>query len=221
MTATGTEPKDCLIIFTRYPKPGQVKTRLIPALGAEGAAVLHRRMVEHTLALARALRTTRPLSIEVWFTNGSMAQMQAWLGEGVAYQSQPEGDLGDRMTLAFESAFRKGHGATVIIGTDCPDLSPALLAQSFSALEQQVLVLGPAIDGGYYLIGLQRLFPELFQGIAWSTANVLQATAEIAEHLGLSPYYLAQLSDIDLPQDLEQDSVQSFLGAVAEPHISP
>lgn len=216
MTAIGTEAKDCLIIFTRYPKPGQVKTRLIPALGAEGAAALHRRMVEHTLAQARALSTTSPLSIEVWFTNGSMAQMQAWLGEDVAYQIQPGGDLGDRMTLAFESAFSRGYGATVIIGTDCPDLSTALLAQSFGALEQQALVLGPAIDGGYYLIGLQRLFPELLKGIPWSTAHVLQATAEIAEQLGLIPHYLAQLSDIDLPEDLERDSVQSFLGAVAE-----
>jgi uncharacterized protein len=139
----------------------------------------------------------------------------------VAYQIQPAGDLGDRMTLAFESAFSKGHRATVIIGTDCPDLSSALLEQSFGVLQQQALAIGPAIDGGYYLIGLQCLFAELFQGIAWSTANVLQATAEIAEQLGLSPYYLAQLSDIDLPQDLEQDSVQSFLGSLTEPNISP
>ncbi|WP_404785997.1 TIGR04282 family arsenosugar biosynthesis glycosyltransferase [Altericista sp. CCNU0014] len=220
MTATGTVAKNCLMIFTRYPEPGQVKTRLIPALGAEGAATLHRRMVEHTLAQARALKSIGGLSVEVWFANGSIAQMQAWLGEDVAYQLQPEGDLGDRMALAFESAFAKGHQATTIIGTDCPDLSTAVLEQSFSALQQEALVLGPAIDGGYYLIGLARPVPELFTDIAWSTANVLQATVEKAARLGLTPHYLAQLSDIDLPEDLERDSVRAFLGSIAEVHPS-
>jgi uncharacterized protein len=212
--------KDCLIIFTRYPQPGQVKTRLIPALGPEGAAALHRRMVEHTLDQARALRKIKPVSIEVWFTNGSMTQMQEWLGEDVAYQTQPAGDLGNRLALAFESAFRNGSTATVIIGTDCPDLRTDLLEESFSALQRQALVLGPAIDGGYYLIGLQRPVPELFAGIAWSTASVLQATVETAEQLGLKPYYLARLSDIDLPQDLNHDSVQAFLGFLTETDIS-
>ena len=151
---------DCLIVFTRYPQSSQVKTRLIPALGAAGAAALHRRMAEHTLAQAKALRQTRELSIEVWFTGSStVAQMQKWLGTDVDYYVQPEGDLGDRMVSAFKSVFSKGYTSALIVGTDCPDLNTALLAQGFSALAQHDLVLGPAIDGGYYLMGLQRLIP--------------------------------------------------------------
>jgi uncharacterized protein len=208
----GAVLQNCLIIFTRYPEPGKVKTRLIPALGDVGAATLHQRMAEHTLAQAKALRQNRNLSIEVWFTGGSIAQMQVWLGADVAYQLQPVGDLGDRMVSAFKSAFCKGHTAAVIVGTDCPDLSSALLKQSFEALERQELVLGPAIDGGYYLIGVRRFVPELFEGIAWSTAEVLEQTLEIAQQLDLAPVLLPYLSDIDRPQDLEHLSAPVFLG---------
>ncbi len=204
--------KDCLIIFTRYPQQGEVKTRLIPALGAVGAAVLHRRMAEHTLAQARALRQTKAFSIEVWFTgNSTLAQMQEWLGTDVDYHVQPEGGLGDRMASVFRSVFSKGYTAAVIVGTDCPDLNTTLLAQSFSALTQHELVLGPAIDGGYYLIGLQHLVPELFAGIAWSTGEVLEKTLAIAQRLNLTPFLLTCLTDIDVPQDLEHPSVQALL----------
>jgi uncharacterized protein len=204
-------PKDCLIIFTRYPEAGKVKTRLIPALGAAGAAALHQRMVEHTLEKARALRQGKKLAIEVWFTGGSIAQMQDWLGTDVAYQPQPVGDLGDRIASAFKSAFSKGYDAAVIVGTDCPDLNFTLLEKSFGILQQHELVLGPAIDGGYYLVGLRRFVPELFEGIAWSTQAVLGQTLAIAQQLNLAPVLLDCLSDVDLPQDLENPSVQSLL----------
>jgi uncharacterized protein len=194
---------DCLIIFTRYPEPGKVKTRLIPALGAVGAATLHQQMAQHTLGQARALRQTRPLSIQVCFTGGSVAQMQEWLGTDVEYQVQPTGDLGDRMISAFKSAFCKGYKSTVIIGTDCPDLSTAVMQECFNALRRQDLVLGPALDGGYYLIGMRRLFPEFFTGIAWSTSEVLGETLVIAQQLNLIPILLPYLGDIDVPQDLE------------------
>jgi uncharacterized protein len=209
--------KDCLIIFTRYPQPSQVKTRLIPALGAAGAAALHQRMAEHTLAQARVLRQTKALSIEVWFTGSSTAtQMQEWLGTDVDYHVQPDGDLGDRMASVFKSVFSKGYRAVVIVGTDCPDLNTTLLAQSFSALAQHDLVLGPAIDGGYYLIGLQREAPELFAEIAWSTGEVLAQTLAIAQLLKLTPFLLPCLTDIDVPHDLEHPSVQALLSVPSD-----
>jgi uncharacterized protein len=196
-------PDACLIIFTRYPEPGKVKTRLIPALGADGAMALHQRMAAHTLAQARAFRAQQPCQIEVWFVGGNTALMQAWLGEDVTFQPQPEGDLGDRMRLAFQAAFRKGYTAVTLVGTDCPELSALLIQQSFEALQHQALTLGPAADGGYYLIGLQYLIPELFAGIAWSTADVLQSTLKIADRLTLSPFLLPILRDIDVPEDLD------------------
>jgi uncharacterized protein len=192
----------CSIVFTRYPEAGKVKTRLIPALGEEGAANLHQKMAEHTISQVRALQRLLPGDIEVWFVGGDLALMQAWLGEDLTYQRQPDGDLGDRMRLAFQSTFDRGYKKAIVVGTDCPGLTTEILAQSFEALEDNPIALGPAIDGGYYLIGLQYLIPELFTGITWSTANVLRETIDIAESLDIVPTLLPYLADIDLPQDL-------------------
>ncbi len=191
-----------LILFTRYPEPGKAKTRLIPALGAEAAADLHRQMTEHTLAQVKPLQQSRLLTVEVWFAGGDRAQMQTWLGADLIYQPQPEGDLGDRMAQAFQTAFDSGVKAAVIIGTDCPELTGALLTEAFQALQQTDLVLGPATDGGYYLIGLRQFVPELFETIAWSTDRVFQQTVDIASNLNLSLTALPTLTDVDRPDDL-------------------
>jgi uncharacterized protein len=187
-----------LIIFTRYPIPGQAKTRLIPALGATGAADLQRRMTRQTIDLA--IQTRHPFRIQ--FCGGTIAQMSDWLGD-YDYQPQGEGDLGDRMDRAFNQGFAAGHDRVVLIGTDCPGVDRAILNQAFSALESHDLVLGPAADGGYYLIGLRRRIPELFDAIAWSTATVRAKTVEIATGLNLAYTLLPELSDIDRPEDLE------------------
>jgi uncharacterized protein len=189
---------NCLIIFTRYPEPGKTKTRLIPALGELGAAQLHRRMAEHTVRQARALSC----AIEVWYVGSTEKLMQNWLGKDLWYREQPAGDLGDRMCAAFRSAFDQGYQSVMIVGTDCPEITTELLAQGFAELQNQVVAIGPAIDGGYYLIGLQRLVPKLFQEITWSTATVLVKTLAIAEQLQLTTYLLPSLPDIDLPADL-------------------
>ena len=193
---------DRLIIFTRYPESGKAKTRLIPALGAEAAADIHRQMTEHTLAQVKPLQQNRLLTVEVWFAGGDRAQMQTWLGSEVTYEPQPEGNLGDRMAQAFQTAFESGVKAAIIIGTDCPELTDALLAEAFQSLQQTDLVLGPATDGGYYLIGLRRVVPELFQTIAWSTDRVFQQTVDIASNLNLSLTTLPMLTDVDRPDDL-------------------
>jgi uncharacterized protein len=192
----------CSIVFTRYPEAGKVKTRLIPALGEEGAANLHQKMAEHTISQMRALQRLLPSDIEVWFVGGDLALMRAWLGKDLTYQRQPDGDLGDRMRLAFQSIFDRGYKKAIVVGTDCPGLTTEILAQSFEALEDNPIALGPAIDGGYYLIGLQYSIPELFTEITWSTANVLQDTLKIADGLDIIPTLLPYLADIDLPQDL-------------------
>ncbi|WP_310416099.1 TIGR04282 family arsenosugar biosynthesis glycosyltransferase [Chamaesiphon sp. OTE_8_metabat_110] len=192
---------DRLIIFTRYPEPGKAKTRLIPALGDVAAADLHRQMTEQTLAQVKLLQQSHPVSVEVWFAGGSRDRMQTWLG-ALQYQPQPQGDLGSRMAQAFQVGFDRGVKASVIIGTDCPELTAALLAAAFQALQQTDLVLGPATDGGYYLIGLRRSVPELFESIAWSTDRVFQQTVDIASNLNLSLSCLPMLADVDRPEDL-------------------
>ena len=191
-----------LLIFTRYPEPGQAKTRLIPALGAEGAAALHRQMTEHTMTQVRQLQQTYPVAVEVQFTGGDRAQMAAWLGLEWAYQAQTGDDLGDRMSRASQMALTTGAEAVIIIGTDCPDLDATLLETAAQAVHHHDLVLGPACDGGYYLIGFSRLIPALFQPIPWSTAAVLAQTLAVAQQLQLATHLLPRLTDIDYPADL-------------------
>jgi rSAM/selenodomain-associated transferase 2/rSAM/selenodomain-associated transferase 1 len=194
--------RECLIVFTRYPEPGLTKTRLIQALGAQGAAELHRQLAEHTLARARELQASRSVSVEVWFAGGGEALMRDWLGDETVCRHQGEGDLGCRMSGAFQEAFSNGAERAAIIGTDCPDLDARVLGTAFEQLLTFDLVLGPAADGGYYLIGLRRFVPELFTGITWGTGLVLLQTAAKAEQLNLTTSKLHKLADIDRPEDL-------------------
>ncbi len=200
---------DRLIIFTRYPEAGKAKTRLIPALGAEGAAALHRQMADHTLQqvqtfqLQCSIDMDMDVEVEVRFAGGNQSLMQHWLGTDLTYIMQGEGDLGDRMGRSFQSAFNAGAERALIIGTDCPDLDAPVLKQAFCELQQHDLVLGPASDGGYYLIGLRCWIPPLFVDIQWSTATVLARTLAIAQELHRSVGLLPVLSDVDYPADLE------------------
>ena len=188
-----------LIIFTRYPVPGTTKTRLIPALGAEGAAALQKQLTEHTL------RQVQDLSAEVtiYFSGGNLQQMQDWLGEKWHFQSQSGDDLGDRLINAIQNSKNAGYQRTVVIGIDCPEITSDILQQAFTALETHELVLGEATDGGYYLLGLQRLIPELFSDITWGTETVLAETMQRAQTQKLSTKILQPLNDIDYPEDLE------------------
>jgi rSAM/selenodomain-associated transferase 1 len=152
----------------------------------------------------KKLQAFYPVSVEIHFAGGNQQLMQAWLGADVIYHQQGEGDLGERMASAFERSFAAGMTGVVIIGTDCPDLDTQIMAEAFKFLETQDVVLGPAQDGGYYLIGLRRLIPELFVGINWGTSQVRQQTVEIADNLGLAIASLPILHDIDRPEDLSR-----------------
>lgn len=190
--------KERLLIFTRYPEPGLAKTRLIPALGAKGAAVLQQQMTEYTLSKLK----NNCQSVEVWFTGGSLTLMQYWLGSNIIYQPQGEGDLGSRMARGLTVAFQDKIERAVVIGTDCPGLNAHFITEAFQQLHSYDLVLGPALDGGYYLIGLRCLIPELFTGINWGTTEVLHQTINIARMLDKSVTYLPRLADVDHPEDL-------------------
>lgn len=191
-----------LILFARFPVAGKVKTRLIPALGAEGATALHRRLVLRTLRTAYSLCQSQSVELEIRFAGDDENEMRHWLGDGWLCRPQCEGDLGQRMAGAFADSFREGSPATVIIGSDCPSLTPETLAAAFESLKTNPVVFGPATDGGYYLIGLTRLVPELFQGIAWGTETVLAQSLETLTRLGSKPALLTPLDDLDRPEDV-------------------
>jgi len=194
---------ETLIIFSRYPEAGKTKTRMIPALGAVGAADLQRAMTEHTLQTAIALASNRQTAIEIQFAGGDIQLMRSWLGQDLQYKPQVLGDLGVKMRSAFEGAFAAGKQRVVIICIDCPDLDRQILAQAFDSLFHNDLVLGVAEDGGYYLIGLNSLQPLLLKDITWGTELVLKQTKAIAQQLNLKVDYLTTLADVDRPEDLE------------------
>jgi len=199
--------KERLIIFTRYPETGSTKTRLIPLLGAEGAANLQRKMTEHTLSRMMGLTASNDLTIEIRYDGSNEEVMKQWLGSEFEYASQGDGDLGCRMRRAFDDAFKSGAAAVVIIGTDIPDLTDVDITKAFAALKQKKMVLGPAKDGGYYLIGLQKnefspAVDDLFTGIKWGERDVLKKTLKIASGFGLSYSLLKEMDDVDRPEDI-------------------
>ncbi len=185
-----------LILFTRFPEPGKTKTRLIPHLGAEGAAQLQKEMVEHTLKQARKIGS----GIEVRYTGGSLEKMRDWLGADLEYAEQGGGDLGERMERAFSEHFERGGERVVLIGSDCPSNDWENMDAAFQALEKSECVLGPALDGGYYLIGLNQPLPHLFSGIEWGGENVLKQTCAAAASSSVK--LLKLLDDVDLPEEI-------------------
>lgn len=195
-------PRSRLILFTRHPQPGRVKTRLIPALGAEGSAALHRRLTWRALRTGRALATAGVATFEVRYDGGDESAMRHWIGPGFELRAQHQGDLGRRLAGAFQSGFEEGATAIVIIGADCPTLRQEHLQAAFDALTRHDVVFGPATDGGYYLVGLRRFVPELFQDIAWGTEVVLEQSRRAAARAGHEPFLLEPLDDIDRPEDL-------------------
>lgn len=191
-----------LMVFARYPRPGHAKTRLIPALGAHGAADLQQDMNHHTFNMARRWARSCERQVEIRFTGGDQAQMAGAFGNDLRYVDQGQGSLGERLLRAFEHADAGGLCAAVAIGADCPSLDPATIDTAFRALETHDVVFGPASDGGYYLIGMRHPQAELFSGIAWGTADVYRQTCEKAHQLGWRVANLPVMDDIDEPQDL-------------------
>ncbi len=194
------------MIFTRYPVPGQVKTRLIDTIGAECAARIQRRLTEHILHTTRAVQrisTELSVKIVIFGTGGSQRDYRAWLGDDIQYQTQSGGDLGTRLERAFDHAFQQDATSAIAIGADVPGISASILCEALNCLNSSDVVLGPALDGGYYLIGMNRTFPELFSGIDWGTGNVRSQTLESGRRLGLRMAELEMLQDVDRPDDLE------------------
>lgn len=187
-----------ILIFARAPVPGACKTRLIPALGEAGAArlcsVLTRRLLVmlREAAVAPVVLCCTPDDRHPLFVE---SQETCWTQKGH--------DLGERMFHAARRALAES-GRVLLVGTDCPALSESYLVDAFEALERADVVLGPAEDGGYVLLGLRRVDRELFRGIGWGTASVLEQTLERVASLGWCHELLEPLWDLDRPEDLER-----------------
>jgi len=186
-----------ILIFAKAPVPGKVKTRLIPVLGAEGAAELAQRMLGNTWAEASSVSVADaeicaspdPLHLD-------------WQGQlPPSATGQGEGDLGERLSKAAERVILRGQNV-ILIGTDCPSLNERRLREACWELESHDAVMHPTFDGGYALLGLKAFEPSIFSGISWSTATVARETMARIKALGWSLHLGATLQDIDEPEDL-------------------
>jgi rSAM/selenodomain-associated transferase 2/rSAM/selenodomain-associated transferase 1 len=191
-----------ILTFARLPVAGRCKTRLIPALGPDRAALLQRSMTEATVDTALQLSADHAAATVVCTTGGRPREFRNWLGEAPAFIPQGAGDLGQRLQRALAAAFAAGHPCAIAIGTDVPRIATAHLHEAIAALLTHDLVLGPARDGGYYLIGMTCPQPALFEKIDWGASSVCRDTLAAAQRAGLSVAQLEPLSDVDLPGDL-------------------
>jgi rSAM/selenodomain-associated transferase 1 len=197
------QARPVVVVLARAPEVGRVKTRLMPRLGAERAADLHVRMVHHTLA---TLALARVGPVELWCAaDGNLSLLEACRRKlGVPLHMQPEGDLGQRMSAIAAQALSRASGV-VMVGTDVPSMTAGDVIEARQALaEGNDAVVGPAEDGGYYLLGLNRHAPEVFDGIDWGTPAVLMQTRVRMLALHWRTHELQLRWDVDTPADYDR-----------------
>jgi uncharacterized protein len=197
------ESHEHLIVFLRKPETGKVKTRLAASIGNAAALSVYMQLIRITLNAAADFSGEKRL---FWTEDGTDPSL---VGDGTFRHFVQQGnDLGERMAAAFALSFVQCAKKTVIIGSDCPTMSADVLRQAFDALDTHDAVVGPATDGGYYLLGMRQLHEDFFREKKWSTASVLTATLNDAKRLGLSVFSLEEMSDLDNVDDL----LRSHLG---------
>lgn len=194
---------ETLIIFTRYPVPGKTKTRLIPTLGEVGAVKLQKEMTEKIAGTAVRFRKINDVDIEIHYADGNEKKMRNWLDEDFIYKKQGGGDIGEKMNKSLKDVLNGGAEKAVLIGTDCPVITVEILESAFDSLSKNDVVLGPAGDGGYYLVGMKKECLEIFQGINWGSSEVLNETISKLKKINLSLSLVEILDDIDRPEDVK------------------
>ena len=191
---------DSIIIFVRFPRKGQVKTRLAETTSSEFALNFYKLCAEN---LIRNIKKVPAVNRFIFYSNKKeKTEIINWLGNKFLFASQEGDDLGSRMKSAFEKVFSVGSQKVIIVGTDIPDLSKEIIMKAFEMLDSYDVVIGPAKDGGYYLLGMKKMNSELFEKIEYSTFSVLSETMTKIEELNLAYHLLPELNDIDTEDDL-------------------
>lgn len=188
--------ENALIIFVRKPELGKVKTRLAAQIGNERALGIYTRLLEHTISIA----STSDIDTFIFMTE----QGEDYKYSNFFTEIQTGANLGERMCNASQNVFKKGYRKVVIIGSDCPGLESSHIEEAFQQLNNYDITIGPAYDGGYYLLGMKKLHTLLFENKNWSTASVLADTIDNITTLSLSSYKLETLRDVDQEQDLPE-----------------
>lgn len=188
-----------LLIFIKNPEKGKVKTRIAQTAGEERALQIYLELLRHTREVALEADARRIL-----FYSDFIPDKDDWPSQDFQKMVQHGTDLGERMSNAFLLGLIRPDDKAVIIGSDCASLTAEIIEEAFAKLEEYSFVVGPATDGGYYLLGMQHHTPEIFQEIEWSTEEVLSATLHKIKALGKTYFLLPELSDIDFEEDWEK-----------------
>lgn len=191
-----------LVIFVRNPICGQVKTRLAKDIGDERALEIYQQLLQHTLKITRNLGFRK----FVYYAD-EVSDYDLWSVPGFTKRKQNGNDLGERMLNSFKELFDQGFTQIIIIGSDCLQLKTETLEQAVALLESNNAVIGPARDGGYYLLGLTKFYPDLFIDKPWSTDKVFAKTISDFKEQGISYAMLEELRDIDTVADLMDNGI--------------
>ena len=211
------ENKDtAIIVFTRFPVEGKVKTRLAKNMGNKFAVSFFRACAEHTF---KELLKVEEMGSDLFLfcsEENEIEQVMKWVGNNFNYYSQQGADLGLKMYNAFDTVFKRGYKNVIIIGTDAPDVSMNIIQSAISVLDNYSVVIGPANDGGYYLLGFKSKLIDLFSGIEWSTNSVFDNTIKKLNNSKVNYFVLDELTDIDTLEDL-QNWFKHYKGDTAHP----
>lgn len=189
--------KNALIIFTKNPEKGKVKTRLAKTVGDDNALNIYKALIHHTVDFSKKANA----DCFAYYSN-EIGGNEYFDEKYFNKQTQFQGDLGERMEHAIHEVLAKGYEKVIIIGSDCYQLTTAIINEGFKQLSTHDFVVGPALDGGYYLMGMKKLLPELYRGKEWSTSTVLEEAIAEMEKVEKSHFKLPTLSDVDYEEDL-------------------
>ena len=195
--------KNAIIVFARFPTKGKVKTRLAKTLGGKFAKDFYKICAEHTFNEILKIHKNDTRKFIFYSDEKDREKIKKWTHSKFLLSPQKGKDLGEKMQNAFQTVFNNGVSKTLIIGTDLPEISSEIINRSFELLNNNDIVIGPATDGGYYLLGMKNVYKELFTNLPWSTDKLFENTIDIINKLNLSISYLPRLSDIDTEEDLK------------------
>ncbi|MCB0395621.1 MAG: TIGR04282 family arsenosugar biosynthesis glycosyltransferase [Flavobacteriales bacterium] len=194
-----SESRSTLMVFVKSPVAGTVKTRLAASIGDAEALSVYERLLRITLNAAEGCG--KDIRKMLWYS-GEWDGLKKWNTSRFEPCRQPEGDLGERMDAAFRDAFRDGASKAVIIGSDCPYITAHVIEEAFDMLDHHDVVIGPSMDGGYYLLGSTAYHPWIFEGMPWSSSGLLEQTIKAVSGHGRRYRLLHELQDVDTEEDL-------------------
>ncbi len=189
--------KNALIVFVRNPELGKVKTRLAKTLGEEKALKVYKKLLSHTHDIIKNINCDKYI-----FYSDQISENDIWENKIFTKELQVEGNLGDKMAAAVEKTFLKNYNSVTVIGSDCFNLEQKQIENAIGSLMYNDVVIGPATDGGYYLLGMKKFYQDIFDLEAWSTPTVFDTTLKICKSRYLQVVILQTLNDVDVEADV-------------------